>query len=124
MNTKRGRGRPKCELGAREAQIAFFLTDNDAKELEDLAARLGFKSRSQLCTAIFERLLIGGFSGLVWLKLGWMFSNLIDRKGITRGFYFGGPLPPLIGDEEDPSGPEIVPFLEELKKEARKEKSA
>lgn len=105
--------------------MVFYLTDDDARYFEEVAGIYGFKSRSQMFTAIAERLVTGGMSGLAFAKIGWQFANLNADKKIQAGFYFGvRPFPPLIGDEEDPSGVEIVPFLEGLTKEAKKEKAA
>ena len=107
----------------REHQVAFYITEEDGIYLERLSHRLGFRSRSQMITAIIERLVIGGFSGLAFAKVGWQFAGLIDKcPQVTPGFYFGvRPFPPLIGDEDDPAGAEIVPFLEGIKKQAKQE---
>jgi hypothetical protein len=124
MEHKRKPGRPKSGAKLREAQVSFFLTEEDAQYFADRAKDLGFSSRSQMITAIAERLVIGGMSGLVFAKIGWQFSKLVEATGSASqaGFYFGvRPLPPLIGDEQDPEPGKLVPFLEELKKEAKQE---
>ena len=124
--TPRGRGRPPTGKTPREHQVLFYVTDEDGIYLEKLSKRLGFRSRSQMFTALTERLIIGGFSGLVFAKLGWQFAGLIAKSPQeTSGMYFGvRPLPPLIGDEDDPTGAEIVPFLKEITAEAKKEQYA
>lgn len=104
----------------------FYVTEDDGLYLDELAGELGFRSRSQMWTAISERLILGGFAGIAFAKLGWQFANLIEKSPTkSRGFYFGvRPFPPLIGDEDDPTGAEIVPFLEGIKKQIRKEQAA
>lgn len=125
-NTPRGRGRPSTGKKVRDHQISFYVTEDDGLYLEELARDLEFRSLSSMFAAITERLVIGGFSGIVFAKLGWQFATLIEKSPMkSRGFYFGvRPLPPLIGDDDDPTGAEIVPFLEGIKKQIRKEQSA
>jgi len=121
-----GPGRPPTGKTPRDTQVLFYLTEDDARYLDTLTEELGFRSRSQMWTAIAERLILGGFSGIAFAKLGWQFANLIEKSPVKgRGFYFGvRPFPPLIGDEDDPTGAEIVPFLEGIKKQIRKEQAA
>jgi hypothetical protein len=118
-------GRPPTEAKKRVFRVSGYLTEDDGLMVTEIAEKLGFKSTSEMITAILERLCIGGFSGMVFVKLGWLFAKQMESKNATKGFYFGvRPLPPLIGDEQDPSGAQIVPFIKELESEARKEKSA
>ena len=104
----------------------FCLTPGDAAYLNELSENLGFKSRSQMITAIIERLVAGGFSGMTLCKLGWQFAGLIEKCPEASLDLFSAvrPLPPLIGDDNDPPGAEIVPFLKEVTNQAKKEQVA
>ena len=115
-------GRPPTDKAKRTSPIMFYVTEDDAVYLNEAASNMGFRSRSTMMAAIMERLCIGGFSGLSFIKLGWQFSNLpVERQGM----YFGvRPFPPLIGDEDDPTGAEIVPFLKGINKQLKKENEA
>jgi hypothetical protein len=125
MEPKPKRGRPKTGKSLRETQINFHVTEDDAKYVEEVANACGFRSRSALCTAIIERLCIGGFSGVAFIKLGMQFANLMAEKKVQKGFYFGvRPFPPLIGDEPDPETAEIIPFINGVKNQIRKENAA
>ena len=65
----------------------------NAAYVREVAAALGFTSTSEMITAIFERLCIGGFSGVVFANLGWQFSNMLAKKKVMAGYYLR-PLPP------------------------------
>lgn len=123
QKTRKGPGRPSTGKNPRTAQVQFYVTEDDGLFLDEIAQELGFRSRSQMWTAISERLILGGFSGISFAKLGWQFANLIEKSPVKdRGFYFGvRPFPPLIGDDDDPTGAEIVPYLEGIKQQIRKE---
>lgn len=98
-------------------KASCMLTPADYVELKRVAKRLGFKSSSAMLSAITERLLIGGFSGMSFLKLGWQFSDLIAKQPKQEGWYFGvRPFPPLIGNE-----PDTQEIAEELKEFAAHE---
>lgn len=129
MSDKPKVGRPKKSENLRNVQVSVYLTEEDAEFFRDFAEEHGFKSRSEVFTAIAERLVIGGMSGLAFVKLGWQFATLTEkvakRTGRQRKMYFGvRPFPPLIGDDQDPETGKIVPFLEGIKKEVRKENAA
>jgi len=115
-------GRPKREEDTRDARVVFYLTEEDSQKVTEYSENLGFKSRSELCTAIFERLLIGGFAPMVFAKVGMQLADRLDKRGVKRdgGLYFGlRPLPPL-PDEAIPARlyKEIVKAVrEELRKE-------
>jgi len=86
----------------RTRHCACFLTENDANTLEEFALSAGFTSRGQLMTAIMERLIIGGFSGVAFLKTCLQLQKFAaNAQGTSRmnwqnGFYFGvRPLPAL-----------------------------
>lgn len=113
---KRKGGRPKQEAKVRDSRISAYITEQDAIYIRELAKSLDM-STSELVTAILERLCIGGFSALVFAKLGWQFANALPTN-FTRGFYFGvRPLPPLIGKPDDPELKEFRAFLQRVGKE-------
>jgi len=113
----------------RETQVLFYMTEADASELQEMSEAFGFKSRSRMLTAIVERLVAGGMSGISFVKVGWQMSGLIEeshkRRGTQAKMYFDlRPFPPLIGETEEPTKKEIIPFLNDLEKQMRKEKAA
>ena len=115
------RGRPKSQTDVRDGRIVFYLTEEDAEQLNKDAVKLGFKSRSEFCTAIMERLLIGRFAPMVFLKVGLQLGARADKRGLRKGtgYYFGiRPLPPL-PDEEIPVE-EYKPIVEAVEKEMKK----
>lgn len=97
----------------------FSLTPEDTAYLNELSESLGFRSRSQLLTAIIERLILGGFSGVSFLKLGAQFTRILPKAPLDRSTLFDAlrPLPPLIGDQLDPKLEEITPFLRTAQRE-------
>lgn len=124
MNEKRPVGRPKSEADTRTERICSFYTAHDKALIERTARSLGFKSAGSLTCAILERLCIGGFSGMSFIKVGWQFANALHGKDVQGGFYFGvRPLPPLIGDQDEPSPDDLTPFIKEAANEIKKEKT-
>jgi hypothetical protein len=90
--------RPKSTTDVRSKMNGFYLTEDDSIALTEFAKRAGFRSTSQLVTALIERLLIGGFSPCVFMKLGLQLRSYIDKNGepYEGGLYFGiRPLPAL-----------------------------
>ena len=119
------RGRPLKQTEIRTVRVSGYVTETDADYIREVAEVCGFKSVSEMITAILERLCIGGFAGLVFVKLGLQFSNLLSKKKAQKGFYFGvRPLPPLIGDEPEPTPENLVPFVRDIQNDIRKEKNA
>jgi len=125
MKEKPKIGRPPSGKTLRDTQINFNMTPDDAKHVETVAELCGFKSRAALVTAIMERLCIGGFSGLAFIKLGLQFSNLSAAQKVQEGFFFGvRPFPPLIGETEEPETADLIPFINGVQKQIRKENAA
>jgi hypothetical protein len=119
MTEKRNKGRPPLGVIPRDAQVAFFLREADAAWWTRCAEDLGFKSRSQLFTAIAERLKVGGLAPVVWLKLGLMFRKRALETGASKGAGFVNPfvslLPlPLV---DEPADEEIITALHDIEKE-------
>lgn len=115
-------GRPKItnrETEMRSKMIGYYLTPDDARNLEDFAKVSGFRSTGQLTTAIMERLLIGGFAPLCFAKIGLQIQAFAQKNGnpFAGGFYFGiRPLPAL--PDEHISSKESRALAAELIKEA------
>ena len=77
---RRGRKIPEGEnREARDVQISIYVTEYERDELERVAKALGFRSKSALIAFILEPLVIDGFTGLSFLKLGRRFANLASR---------------------------------------------
>lgn len=84
----------------RDKQVAFFLTAEDARYLAEVAETHQFRSRSEMITAIIERLIIGGFSPLVFAKVAFQLSRRRSDLGVPhQGFYFGLRPLPVLSDE-------------------------
>lgn len=84
----------------RTRHCAFFLTEQDAQWLNNFASLAGFKNRGQLVTAVIERLIVGGFSGVAFFKTHWQLLHYAEKHGSPEayqgGFYFGTrPLPAM-----------------------------
>jgi len=113
---KSKRGRPKTGKNTREHRVCAYLTEDDQLYVRSVAEALEM-STSELCTAILERLVIGGFSGLSFVKVGWQFAQ-VNSKLPHSGFYFGvRPFPPLIAKADDPDVREFRRFLREMGEE-------
>ena len=116
------RGRPKTEADVRDNRIVFYLTGEDAEALTRYAAKLQFKSRSEFCTAVIERLLIGGLAPAVFHKVGMQLAKRAEKLGVRdgAGFYFGvRPLPPL-PDVAIPAK-DYQPIIEEVEREIERD---
>jgi len=128
MSEERKRGRPKTEFDIRDTRISGYVTAEDAAYIRRIAENMGFTSTSEMITAILERLCIGGFSAMVFIKLGWQFSNVLSKNKAHSGLYFGiKPLPPLLGEArpptleigEEPDENDISRHLATVKKEVK-----
>lgn len=93
---------PTVKTDERSEHCAFFLTPADKEYLANFAEKAGFRSLGQLTTAIMERLIIGGFAPIVFLKTGFQLANFAEKNGAEYGasflpaLYFGlRPLPAL-----------------------------
>jgi len=118
---KSKKGRPKGEANTRTQRVCGYVTEDDYQYVKQVAEALKM-SNSELITAIVERLVIGGFSGLSFIKLGWQFAQ-VNSKLPDTGFYFGvRPFPPLIADADDPDVREFRRFLREMVEEFTEQK--
>jgi hypothetical protein len=82
----------------RDSQLSCYVTEDDAQIVKDFAKKIGFRSTSHLMTAIVERLVIGGFSPMVFLKVGMQIQDFAKANGAPyRGKTYWGvrPLPAL-----------------------------
>jgi hypothetical protein len=119
MNQKKKAGRPATGSVPRLHQVAFFLREADAQWWADVAKDLHFVSRSQLFTAIAERIRVGGFAPITFLKLGMMLQKRGEETGAAEGGGYVNPfksLPPLPLIEE-PADEEILIALQEIEEE-------
>ena len=98
VKRKRKRGRPKSESAIRDKRVVIYLTEDDADFLTGLAEDTEFKSRSEFIAAIMERLIIGGFSPSVFMKVAFQLQRRAKATGAGKGkgLYLGiKPLPPF-----------------------------
>jgi len=82
----------------RNTQLSAYVTEQDAEIIKQFAQNVGFKSTSQMLTAIVERLIIGGFSPMVFAKIGLQIVDYAEANGYKyKGKMFFGirPLPAL-----------------------------
>lgn len=82
----------------RDTQLSAYVTEQDAAIIRQFAQNVGFKSTSQMLTAIVERLIIGGFAPMVFAKIGLQIVDYAEANGYKyKGKrYFGiRPLPAL-----------------------------
>lgn len=101
----------------RDSRVVIYMTRADSDRLTEMARDLGFKSRSEMIVAILERLMIGGFSVLVWLQTGWQFMKRMEEAEWHSGFYFGTRPLPALPVEKDPFRDEVAEVLDDLKHE-------
>ena len=108
-------GRPKSGKPVRQAEVSYSLTAEDAEWLAKFADDLGFKSRSELLTAITERLIVARFAPVGWLRIGYQIANRAHQLGISKSAGWYNPfesLPPL--PVEDRPRPTLTLPVEEL----------
>lgn len=119
--TRRG-GKKKSGKAVRTSKVQFCMTPEDADWLNEFAIDAGFVSRSQLITAIIERLMLCGFSGAGAARLSLQIQDKLKRNLKKTGrkrperldwdSLLLRPLPPL---------PEAAPFDSDLVEEAIEE---
>jgi hypothetical protein len=118
---KRKHGRPPLGVIPRDAQVAFFLREEDAQWWAKTADELGFKSRSQLFTALAERLKVGGLAPITFLKLGMMIAGRAKETGASKSAGYVNPfqsLPPLPLVDE-PADEEIIKALHNIERDLK-----
>lgn len=109
------RGRKKTGKAVRTSKVQFSLTPEDAEWLNEFAEDCGFISRSQLLTAVIERLRLCGFSPVGSARMSAQIQTKLEtnlkRTGRKRPKRLDWdslllrPLPPL--PEDAPFDPEI-----------------
>jgi hypothetical protein len=108
---------PKPDV--RDSRVVLYMTAEDAAYLTRLANDCGFKGRSEMVVAFLERLIIGGFSGVVFFQLGLQFAKLREKCGaFGREMYFGTrPLPalPVVPVSSKDARKALAEIREELK---------
>lgn len=130
MATEKRRGRPPSERGVKDKKVPIYLTEEDADELTRVAKQLGLRSRSQLIAAILERLNDGGWTGIVFAKLGWQIATRREERAKEDGekleLDFGAIIRPLtaLPTEDDPSPEELNEWVEALQTENKTKEKA
>lgn len=85
----------------RDRVIQFMVTPGDADLLVEVAEKLQFRSVSQFCAAIMERLIMGGFAPVAFFKVGLQIQlRAEDLKLEGRGFYWPFERMPAFSSEE------------------------
>lgn len=116
------RGRKKTGKVIRSQRVTFSMTPEDAEWLNEFAEDCGFISRSQLLTAVLERLRLCGFSPIGSLRMASQICEKLDRNLKANGkkrprpldwdSLLLRPLPPL---------PEDAPFDPQVERDAIEE---
>lgn len=100
----------------RDYRVVIYMTKEDGDYLTRLAKDCRFKGRSEMIVALLERLIIGGFSGLVFFQLGCQFAKMREKMGaFGKEFYFGTRPLPALPVEEGPTLKESKKALAEIK---------
>lgn len=135
MKTKRpmklnNSGRKKSGKAVRTAKVQFCLTPEDAEWFNDFAADCGFVSRSQLITALMERLRLCRFSPIGTLRVSLQIREKLDANLKNTGkkrpasldwdSILLRPLPPL--PEDAPYDETVLEALEENLNQTEKDK--
>jgi len=103
----------------RDSRVVCYFTPDDAAFLFEVAKASGM-SRSSLISSIMERAIIGGFSPLVFLKIGLQLQKRIESRSTmpSQGLYFGlRPLPPL--PDDDLAAEDIQEVINQLEHETQ-----
>ncbi len=123
-------GRPKSELPTRDKAVMFYLTPSDAEWFSEYADDFGFKSRSQLITAIMERLRLCGMSPAGCFRMGSNIQNLSIKRNpekfqqSTLDFHTIKLRPFPAIPEDDEISPEILQAtIKELQKQLKELKN-
>jgi len=123
IQTRDPRGRKKTGKAIRTSKVQLSMTPEDAEWLNEFAVDAGFVSRSQLLTAIIERLILCKFSGVGALRMAIQIQEKLHQNlkvtGKTRHAHLDWnslllrPLPPL--PENAPLDPDLIKgAIEEL----------
>ena len=117
------RGRKPSGNRVREVELSYSLTAEDAQKLADLADGLGFKSRSEMVTAIFERLALAGWAPVAWLKLGWLLRNRAQETGHFEDCGWWNPFEPWEPLPVEDKPPRPTPALSDEQLTAKETKT-
>lgn len=116
-------GRPKSGYQTRDAEISFSTTAEDAAWFDEVADKLGFRSRSEFFSSIAERLRLGGLAPVIWLRIGYQIAKRAHEVGAAKGAGFVNPfltLPPLDVEDKLPRPPMVLPVEELAPAEAKR----
>lgn len=108
-----------------------YVTEEDSAHLKRVAAALQMKSPSEFVTAILERLCIGNFTPIAFLRVGYQVATALEKQKAQYRFDFSSahrPMPPIIAEQPDPDVSKLIPFVRdleaEIKIEAKREQKA
>lgn len=103
----------------RDKLTAFYLTEQDASYLREIAHRGGFRSTSHLVTAIVEPLCLGAFSLTSWVRNGARIQKHMESRGVRFTADWSS-LVGLLKLEVPPAIPEEPISIEQLKADLQK----
>lgn len=115
------------EKDIRMTRVVIYMTEEDSETLNRISRDLKFKSRSTFVVSIMERLIMGGFSTLSFLKVGTQIRRRAEEHGTAQmEFNFEAikeamrPFPalPVV---DDPTPKETRKILNELREEMKHE---
>ena len=121
-------GRPPTDKTKRDRQVSCYLTPDDSDWLNDFAEGYGFKSRSELITAVLERLILCGFSGVGSLRMALQMQDRCQAANPARysqtGLDFASvsrPLPhlPDVAIEPEDAASVLADLTEEFRNERK-----
>jgi hypothetical protein len=102
--TKKGKSKA---VVTRDKFVGFYLSDQDAFYLRDVAHRSGFKSTSHMLTALVEPLLLGGLSLMSFVRSARRIQQFAESRGVeftadssSLADLFKPEVPPAIPEEE------------------------
>jgi hypothetical protein len=75
-------GRPPVEGEKRSKLVAFYLTETDHRKLKKLAEEGGFRSTSNLLTAVNEPIIQGGFALATGVKTLSTVQRFMEANGV------------------------------------------
>jgi len=67
---------------SRDKMVIFYLTEQDASQLREIAHRGRFRSTSHLLTAIVEPVLLGGFSLAAFIRSAKRVQGVLQARGV------------------------------------------
>lgn len=124
MKLKRKPG-PAPQAVTRSKVCHFFLTEDDAKSLDDYATALGLKSRSSLVTFVIETILEDGLSGASFMRAHGAIHKRLEQHKYPMAYDFSVLFrPPPVLPAMEMTEEEVAKFISELKRELQQRKKS